>query len=118
MPARTILERAHDPDRRRDAGQSAVLLLGALCGLLLGGFVLGAVARGIAVRSDDQKAADLAALAGARAMLDAYPRLFEPGPGHLDKPAYEALARAAAQRVAQRNGVPAEATDVTLPDGD
>ncbi len=61
---------------RSERGQSLVLLVAALLGIVLGGLVLGGVARGIGARSDAQKAADLAALAGARAMLDAYPRLF------------------------------------------
>jgi hypothetical protein len=93
------------------SGQSLVLVVAALCGLLLGAFALGAVARAIGVRSDAQRAADLAALAGARAMLDAYPRLFEPvtvagrpNPRHLSKPAYLALGRAAALRVGRANG--------------
>ena len=108
------------PDRR-DAGQSLVLVVGALCGILLGAFVLGAVARGIGVRGDAQRAADLAALAGARAMLDAYPRLFEPAvvdgvpnPDHLEKAAYLARGRDAALAVARRNA--GARVVVTFPD--
>ena len=55
-----------------------MLLVGALAALLVGVLVLGAVARGVAREAAAQRAADLAALAGARAMHDAYPRLFEP----------------------------------------
>ena len=112
--------------RRRavaECGQSLVLLVGALCGILLGAFVLGAVARGVGLRSDAQKAADLGALAGARAMLTAYPRLFEPAvldgaanPAHLEKAAYLALGRAAALRVARENG--AASVTASFPDGD
>src|SRR3954454_6440270 len=110
------------PPAVRDArGQSLVLVVGALCGILLGAFVLGAVARGIGLRSDDQRAADLAALAGARAMLGAYPRLFEPAtvdgapnPSHLEKAAYLALGRTAALTVVRRNGAPA--ATVSFPD--
>jgi hypothetical protein len=108
---------------RNACGQSLVLVAGVLCGVLLGAFVLGAVARGIGLRSDDQRAADLAALAGARAMLDAYPRLFEPAtvdgvanPSHLGKPAYLELGRVAALTAARRNGAPA--ATVSFPDGD
>ena len=104
-----------------EAGQSLVLVVAGLCGLLLGAFVLAAVARGIGLRSDAQRAADLGALAGARAMLAAYPRLFEPAvvegrpnPNHLEKAAYLELGRAAALRVVRSNGV-ADAT-VAFPD--
>jgi soluble lytic murein transglycosylase-like protein len=90
---------------------------------MLGAFVLGAVARGIGVRSDAQRAADLAALAGARAMLDAYPRLFEaaeldgaPNPTHLERAAYLELGRDAALRVARRNG--GGDVEVAFPDAD
>ena len=55
-----------------------------------------------------QRAADLAALAGARAMHAAYPRLFEPAvidgvanPRHLEKAAYLELGERAAVRVAR-----------------
>ncbi len=87
-------------------GQSLVLLVAALLGIGLGGLVLGGVARGIGARSDAQRAADLAALAGARAMLDAYPRLFaEPAdPSHLTKGAYLGIGEAAAARVARATG--------------
>jgi soluble lytic murein transglycosylase-like protein len=104
-------------------GQAAVLVVGALFGLLLGAFVLGAVARGIGTRSAAQRSADLAALAGARAMLDAHPRLFAPAvldgapnPAHLTREAYLDLGREAALDVAARNGE--EAVDVSFPDAD
>ena len=106
---------------RGERGQSVVLIVGALFGLLVGALVLGAVARGIGVRSGAQRTADLASLAGARAMLDAYPRLFEPAvvdsrpnPSHLEKPGYLAIGRDAALLVAARNGD--ERADVTFPD--
>ncbi len=93
------------------AGQALVLVIGGLCGILIGAFVIGAVARALGSRADAQRAADLGALAGARAMLDAYPRLFEPGtvdgranPTRLAKASYLALGRAAAAKVVDRNG--------------
>jgi hypothetical protein len=95
----------------RQRGQAAVLIVGGLFGLLVGALILGAVARGIGTRSAAQRTADLAALAGARAMLDAYPRLFEPpaidgvpNAAHLEKAAYLQLGRAAALQAAERNG--------------
>jgi hypothetical protein len=108
---------------RRQRGQAAILVVGGLFGLLIGALVLGAVARGIGTRSAAQRAADLAALAGARAMLDAYPRLFEPAvvggtanPAHLEKAAYLDIGRQAALEVAARNG-PGEA-EVSFPGAD
>jgi hypothetical protein len=98
----------------RDAGgQAAILLVGGMCATLVLAVILGGVARGIGIRADAQRAADLAALAGARAMLDAYPRLFTASddPGHLEKAAYLDIGRAAARDVAARNGAPAPAID-------
>jgi LAS superfamily LD-carboxypeptidase LdcB len=99
----------------REHGQAAILLVGGMCAALLLAVVLGGVARGIGVRSHAQSAADLAALAGARAMLDAYPRLFAApdDPGHLEKRAYLELGEAAARDVARRNGADAR---VDFPD--
>jgi hypothetical protein len=108
---------------RRERGQAAVLIVAGLFGLVLGALVIGAVARGLGTRSAAQRTADLAALAGARAMLDAYPRLFEPAavdgvpnPAHLEKRAYLELGRQAALDVVARNG-PGEAA-VSFPDDD
>jgi hypothetical protein len=104
-------------------GQASVLLVGALAALLVGVLVLGAVARGVAREAAAQRAVDLAALAGARAMREANPRLFEPAtidgvpnPRHLTRDAYLVLARDAATRVARANG--AERARVGFPDGD
>jgi len=97
---------------RRDAcGQATILVLGAAMALLLGALVLGAIAQGIGEQGNQQRAADLAALAGARAMHDAYARLFETpalggrtNPAHLERVAYLALGRRAAVATARRNG--------------
>jgi hypothetical protein len=106
---------------RANRGQASILLLGGLVGILLGALVLGAVARAIGREGEAQRAADLAALAGARAMQTVYPRLFEPpvrdgrpNPAHLDRTAYLALGTAAARRVAESNGAPT--ATVTFPD--
>ena len=63
--------------------------------------MLGGIARGVGVRGELQSAADLSALAAARAMHDAYPRVFEPpvldgveNPRHLERAEYLALRRA------------------------
>ena len=102
-------------------GQVAVLLVGGLFAVVVGALVLGGVARGLGTRDAAQRAADLAALGGARAMHDAYARLFEPAliegrpnPRHLEKDDYLALGRATAVRVAAANGAAGAA--VTFPD--
>ena len=107
----------------RERGQASILLVGGLAGVLIGALMLGAVARAVGEEGAAQRAADLGALAGARAMHAAYPRLFEPvrfadrpNPAHLDRAAYLRLGRAAAERVARANG--ADAVAVAFPDGD
>ena len=109
--------------RARTCGQASVLLVGAMAAVLVGVLVLGTAARGVAREAAAQRAADLAALAGARAMHAATPRLFEPplvdgqpNPRHLDRDAYLELARDAAARVAEANGA-GDAT-VRFPDAD
>ncbi len=116
------------PARRRlrwaaSAGQASVLLVGGLAAVLVGAFVFAAVGRGAAREGAAQRAADLAALAGARAMHDAYGRLFEPvmldhraNPQYLEKAQYLALGRAAAAGTARANGAPR--ARVSFPDED
>jgi transglycosylase-like protein with SLT domain/D-alanyl-D-alanine carboxypeptidase-like protein len=111
------------PKSDRERGQAVLLLVGAMAAVLVGAFVLGAIARGVGVQGRDQRAADLGALAGARAMRTAYYRLFEPGtirgrrnPRHLTRAEYLRRGRAAAMTTAHRNGVRDVA--VEFPDGD
>ncbi|MGI8579745.1 MAG: lytic transglycosylase domain-containing protein [Solirubrobacteraceae bacterium] len=108
--------------RRGEEGQALLLLIAALAAVLVGAWALGAVASGIGTRGRSQRAADLAALSGARAMHDAYDRLFEPveiegrpNPRHLERSGYLALGRAVAVRSARVNG--ASAAVVSFPDG-
>ncbi len=108
--------------RGRD-GQASVLLVAALAAVLVGVVVLGSAARGVAREAAAQRAADLAALAGARVMHAATPRLFEPpeidghpNPRHLDRAAFLDLARKAAVGVAAANGAAGAA--VHFPDGE
>jgi soluble lytic murein transglycosylase-like protein len=91
--------------------------------LLVGALILGAIAQGMGARSDEQRAADIAALAGARAMHDGYPRLFEPAllgrrpnPVHLERAEYLQRGKDAALTTARRNG--ARSVAVRFPDGD
>jgi hypothetical protein len=101
-------------------GQALLLVLGILVAVLLGSLVLGGVARAVGVRGERQRAADLAALAGARALREAYPRVFapplvdgQPNPDHLERAEYVALGRRIALETARRNG--ADDVDVTFP---
>jgi hypothetical protein len=98
-----------------------VLIVAAIAAILVGALILGAAARGVGSEGAAQRAADLAALAGARAMRDAYARLFEPAeidgrpdPRHLEKDAYLGLGRDSAERTAGANGV--DAPEVSFPD--
>lgn len=108
--------------RAGERGQALLVLVAAMCLALVAAFVLGAVARGIGAQGRDQRAADLAALAGARAMATGYDRLFEPAfidrrpnPGHLERAAYLASARTRALATARLNG--AQRVEVAFPDG-
>jgi Transglycosylase SLT domain/D-alanyl-D-alanine carboxypeptidase len=101
----------------RERGQATILVLGIAMAVLLGALVLGAVAKGVGAQGEQQSAADLAALAAARAMHSSYSRLFEPAvvggrrnPAHLEPAQYMALGRRAAEITARRNG----ARDVTV----
>jgi hypothetical protein len=107
-----------------EAGQAALLLLGVLAALLAGALILFAFGQALGARGKHQRAADLAAVSAAQVMRDNYARLFElpflrggvPNPRHLSTPAYLALARAAAQRGARRNGPGSARIDVDFPD--
>jgi hypothetical protein len=98
----------------REAGQASVLLVGVLLALVVAVVVLGGVARGVGVQAEQQRAADLAALAGARAMHAAYGRLFEGPPRYLSVADYRTLGERAARETASRNG--ADAAAVAFPD--
>ena len=120
MTARSRL-RSHRPAAER--GQASVLLVGVMLAVVVAVVVLGGVARGVGAQAEQQRAADLAALAGARAMHAAYPRLFEPATvggrpnaRHLAPAAYRRLGEEAAAETARRNG--ADAATVAFPDGD
>jgi hypothetical protein len=99
---------------RAESGQAALLFLGVLAALLAGTLILVGFGQALGTRGKHQRAADLAAVSAAQVMRDNYARLFQPpflragvrNPRHLSTAAYLALARAAAQRGARRNGLP------------
>ena len=104
-----------------ERGQATVLVLGIAMAVLLGALVLGAIAKGIGKHGEQQRAADLAALAAARTMHSSYSRLFEPpvldgrpNPAHLEPAQYMARGRRAAVITARRNG--ARGIGVSFPD--
>ena len=109
---------------RSQSGQALVLVVGAMAAIVTGALLLGALGRAYGAKSHAQRAADLAAISAARAMREAYPRLFEPAvlsggvpnPRHLSPAAYMALARAAAVRGAASNDAQIGAGDVSFPD--
>jgi hypothetical protein len=98
-------------DPRAERGQALLLWVATLLAVLGAAFVIGAVSRGLGARADHGSAADLAALAGARAMRDAYPHLFEPplvhgrpNPFHIEREEYLMVGRRVAEATARRNG--------------
>ena len=109
---------------KAESGQALVLLIGAMAALVLGALILGAFGQALGARGREQRAADLAAISAARAMRDAYPRLFEPArlrhgipnPRHLSVAGYLAIGRAAAVDGARRNGATLAPSRVTFPD--
>lgn len=118
MPADRCRRPAHG-----EQGQALLLLVAALLVVVVGAIVAGAIANGLGARADRQRTADIAALAGARAMRSAYPRLFEPplidgepNPSHLERGGYLSLGGAAARSAAARNG--AKAVAVSFPGAD
>jgi hypothetical protein len=113
-----MTRRSHRPGER---GQASVLLIAGIAAILVAVVVLGAAARAVGGEASLQRGADLAALAGARAMRAAYPRLFEPAelggrpdPAHLEKDAYLQRGRDAAEQTARANGIDAPA--ISFPD--
>lgn len=109
---------------REESGQVLLLLVGVMFTVLAAALVLGAVARGVEGQGARQRAADLAALAGAGAMNADYPRLFEPAllpdgrPNlqHLERGVFLARARRVAELTARRNG--ARSVSVAYPGAD
>jgi soluble lytic murein transglycosylase-like protein len=108
---------------RDERGQASILLLGVVAALLTGLLVLFAFGQALGAKGRHQRVADLAAISAAQVMRDNYARLFEPpllpgglpNPRHLSGAAYITLARAAARRGAERNGIGAGRVTVSFP---
>ena len=121
MSAPPRSRRASGPATSRESGQATILVLGIAMAVLVGALVLGAIAKGLGKKGEQQRAADLAALSAAKTMHASYARLFEPpvlagrpNPAHLEPGQYMARGRAAAIITARRNG--ARRVGVRFPD--
>lgn len=109
-------------EAQRDAsGQALLLVIAGLAFFVVAAALLAAIASGLTGRGDQQRAADLAALAAGRAMATDQPRLFAPAvvagrvnPNHLERREYLARSRRAAEAVARENGI--DAIAVVFPD--
>ena len=107
-----------------ERGQALMTVLGAAFAILLCAVVLAAIGGAVTGASRTQRAADLAALSGARSLRDDFQRLFVPArlsggaanPQHLDKEQYLARAAEAARDAAVRNGVDLDHLRVSFPD--
>jgi soluble lytic murein transglycosylase-like protein len=106
-----------------DEGQAVVMVMALIVALVIGGALLASLAMGIGRHQERRGVADIAALAGAEAMVVAQPRVFEPveldrgvpNPRHLERAEYLAIAKRVAVETARRNG--AQQVEVAFPDG-
>jgi hypothetical protein len=111
---------------RAERGQSLILVLGAVFALLFAALALTAIVGAVAGKSRVQRAADLAAISGARSLRDDFDGLFAPprlsdgatNPAHLTKQEYLSRAEDAAIEAAARNGVAAERVEIRFPDAE
>jgi Transglycosylase SLT domain/D-alanyl-D-alanine carboxypeptidase len=109
---------------RQEAGQALLLALGASFALIGAALALVAIVGAVTGKGRAQRAADLAAISAARSMRDDMPRLLSPptlpnglpNPGHLEKAAYLARARVAAEAVTKANEVDARRLSISFPD--
>jgi hypothetical protein len=109
-----------------ERGQALMMVLAGAFVILLCAAVLAAIGGAATGTSRTQRAADLAALSGARSLRDDFERLFAPAwlpsgapnPQHLDKDEYLQRASAAARDAAIHNGVTPGHLRVSFPDGE
>lgn len=106
------------------AGQALLLALGGALALIAAALALVAVAGAVTGKGRVQRVADLVAISAARSMRDDLPRLLSsprlpnglPNPAHLEKTAYVARARLAANEVAKANGLDPGRVRIGFPD--
>jgi Transglycosylase SLT domain/D-alanyl-D-alanine carboxypeptidase len=109
-----------------ERGQALLITLGAAFAIAVVAAVLVALGGAVTGAARTQRAADLAALSGARSLRDDFRRLFTPARtsdgtlnrAHLDKRAYLERAAAAAREAATRNGVDPSRVRIAFPDAD
>jgi Transglycosylase SLT domain/D-alanyl-D-alanine carboxypeptidase/Putative Flp pilus-assembly TadE/G-like len=109
---------------RSETGQGLPLVLGAAAALIFTALVLTAIGGAVAGKARVQRAADVAALSGARSMRDDFDRLFvpalrrdgSPNPAHLTKAEYLGRAEAAVREAARMNDVAGSRVRVGFPD--
>jgi hypothetical protein len=107
-----------------ERGQALLMVVAAAFVILLCAGVLTALGGAVTGAGRTQRAADLAALSGARSLRDDFPRLFTPvrlpggapNPQHLDKDEYLDRAAAAARDAAIQNGVDSDRLRVAFVD--
>jgi len=107
-----------------EAGQALILALGAAFATLACALALAAIGGALTGATRVQRAADLAALSGARSLRDDMARLLAPArlpggapnPAHLERSEYLGRARSAAEEAAERNGLSPRAARVSFPD--
>ncbi len=120
--ARGLFGRPRSLDGQR--GQALPLTIGAALAIVFAAALLAALGGAATGAARAQRAADLAALSGARSLRDDFPRLFSPArlpngapnPRHLDKGEYLARAASVARDAAGHNGVDPANLDVSFPD--
>lgn len=111
-------------EARKEDGQALLLALGASFALITAALALVAIAGAVTGKGRAQRAADLAAVSAARSMREDLPRLLAPptlpnglpNPEHIEKVAYLARARVAANDVARANDVSPTRLQVSFPD--
>jgi hypothetical protein len=109
---------------RRQGGQALPLTMGACFLVIFAALLFALLAGSVTGAAATQRAADLAALSGARSMRDDLPRLLAPAtlpngapnPAHMRRREYFGRADAAARQAAARNGVAARRVGVSFPD--
>jgi Transglycosylase SLT domain/D-alanyl-D-alanine carboxypeptidase/Putative Flp pilus-assembly TadE/G-like len=107
-----------------EAGQALPAALGCALALIVAALALVAVSGAVTGKGRAQRAADLAAISGARSMRDDLPRLLSPpvlptglpNPLHMELAVYLLRARAAALRASAANGVSRSRLRISFPD--